>query len=129
MQEYKKQAITKEEVVKTAENMKSQGKRLVMIHGYTTKEGEVVVSYCYEDGNCICAYETMGNTSLPTISHIYDAAAAWPEREINELLGVEFEGLDTSKRLFLADSMLDEKGHIIVTSLDELRKLTAAKEE
>ena len=37
-----------------------------------------------------------------------------------ELMEVTFEGVDTSKRLFMPDSMLDGQGHIIVTPMDEL---------
>ena len=61
--------------------------------------------------------------SIPSISEIYDQAAAWPERELNEIFGVEFEGLDMSKRLFLPEEMLETqgKGHIMVTPLAELR--------
>ena len=67
-------------------------------------------------------YQTVGEMKLPTISEIYDTAASWPERELNELFGVEFEGLDMSKRLFLPEDMLEEqgKGQIMVTPLSEL---------
>ena len=39
-------------------------------------------------------------------------------------MGLEFEGLDTSKRLFLPEDMLETqgKGHILVTPLSELRE-------
>ena len=41
----------------------------------------------------------------------------------NELIGVTFEGLDCSERLFLPDNMAEEmKGQILVTPLEELRK-------
>ena len=42
---------------------------------------------------------------------------------VHELMGLEFEGLDTSKRLFLPEDMLETqgKGHILVTPLSELR--------
>jgi Ni,Fe-hydrogenase III component G len=52
-----------------------------------------------------------------------DAAAAWAEREINELIGVDFDGLDTSSRLFLPENMLDGKGQITVTSIEQLRRM------
>ena len=49
-------------------------------------------------------------------------AAIWPERELNELLGIQFEGLDTSQRLFLPEDMLETqgRGQIMVTPLSEL---------
>ena len=52
----------------------------------------------------------------------YDTAATWPERELNELFGINFEGLDTSKRLFLPEDMLETqgRGQIMVTPLSEL---------
>ena len=33
---------------------------------------------------------------------------------------IVFEGLDTSKRLFLPENMINEQGHIIVTPMEEL---------
>ena len=53
------------------------------------------------------------------------------ERELNELLGIEFEGLDMSKRLFLPEDMLETegKGQIFVMPLSELREKNAGKEE
>ena len=113
--------ISKDQVVPTAQKMWDEGRLLVMIHGYLTKEGEPVVTYDYSMGPCVDSYEVRGEQALPTISHIYSQAAAWPEREINELLGFTFEGLDCSDRLFLPDSMLDGKGQIIVTPIDELK--------
>ena len=57
---------------------------------------------------------------MPSIAPIYDLAAEWPERELVELMDITFEGLDTSKRLFMPDNMLDGQGQIIVTPMDEL---------
>ena len=67
-------------------------------------------------------YQVVGETKLPSISELYDTAASWPERELNELFGIEFEGLDMSKRLFLPEDMLETqgKGQIMVTPLSEL---------
>ena len=68
---------------------------------------------------CLRATKSVARKPSP----IYDLAAAWPEREINELIGVTFEGLDCSERLFLPDNMAEEmKGQILVTPLEELRK-------
>ena len=46
------------------------------------------------------------------------------DRRAEELLGLEFEGLDTSKRLFLPEDMLETegKGQILVKPLSELRE-------
>lgn len=122
MQEYKKIVIGKDQVVPVAERMKKAGHFLVMIHGYIDKEGNMDVSYDYAVDPAIESYHVVGEMTLPSIGGIYDTAATWPEREINELFGVEFEGLDMSKRLFLPEDMLEDqgRGHIMVTPLKEL---------
>lgn len=122
MQTNQKTAITKEQIVPTARQMRQEGRLLVMIHGYLDKDGVPVVSYDYEDGANVLSFEVRGEAVLPTISGVYDQAAAWPEREINELLPISFEGLDCSDRLFLPDSMLEGKGQILVTPMNELRE-------
>lgn len=115
-------AITKDQVVSTAEKMREEGRLLVMIHGHLESDGSPVVSYDYDGGTNLLSYEVRGEATLPTISHVYDAAAAWAEREIHELLPITFEGLDCSQRLFLPDSMLEGQGQITVTSLKDLRE-------
>ena len=122
MQEYKKTDITKDQVVPIAEKMKKAGIFLLMIHGYVDKEGQIVVTYDYQADPVVESYHVIGEWKLPTIGHIYETAATWPEREINELFGVEFEGLDMSKRLFLPEDLLETqgKGQIMVTPLSEL---------
>lgn len=122
MQTNQKIELTKDQVVATAEKMRAEGRLLVMIHGHLEKDGTPVVTYDYDDGANLFSYEVRGEAVLPTISHIYDQAAAWAEREINELMAISFEGLDCSQRLFLPDNLLDGKGQILVTSLKELRE-------
>ena len=123
MQEYKRIDISKEEVVPLAERMRKEGRYLVMIHAFIDKEGRFDVSYEYAVDPAIESYHVVGEDKIPSIGEIYDTAATWPEREINEIFGIEFEGLDTSKRLFLPEDMLDAegKGQIMVTPLSELR--------
>ena len=122
MQEYKKTDITRDQIVPIAEKMKKAGVFLLMIHGYVDKEGQIVVTYDYQTDPTVESYHVTGEWTLPSIGEIYETAATWPEREINELFGVEFEGLDMSKRLFLPEDMLETqgKGHIMVTPLAEL---------
>lgn len=122
MQEYRINPIEKEQIVPIAEKMKKEGIFLVMIHGFKNKEGKVVVTYDYAVDPAIESYHVVVEDSVPTISHIYDTAASWPEREINELYNVQFDGLDMSKRLFLPEDMLETqgKGQIMVTPLKEL---------
>ena len=122
MQEYKRIDISKDQVVPVAERMRKEGRYLVMIHGFINNDGQMDVSYDYAVDPAIESYHVVGETVLPSIGDIYDTAATWPERELNELFAVEFEGLDTSKRLFLPEDMLETqgKGQIMVTPLSEL---------
>lgn len=122
MQSNEKITITKDQVVSTAEKMRAEGRLLVMIHGHLEADGTPVVTYDYDDGANLLSYEVRGESLLPTISGVYDSAASWPEREINELLPIAFEGLDCSQRLFLPDNLLDGKGQITVTPLNILRE-------
>lgn len=122
MQTNQKIEITKDQVVSTAQQMRQEGRLLAMVHGHLEKDGTPVVTYDYDDGANLLSYEVRGESVLPTISDVYDQAAAWPEREINELMSISFEGLNCDNRLFLPDSMLDGKGQIIVTPLNELRE-------
>ena len=121
MQTYKKFLIKKEDILPTAERMKTALYPLMMIHGHVDKEGQNVISYDYEVGDCLESYSVSGEKELPSLGGIYDSAAIWPEREIIELMDIKFSGMDNTERLFLADNMLDGQGHIIVTPLSELR--------
>ena len=121
-QEYKRIDITKDQIVPIAERMRKNGVYLVMIHGFLNKEGLLDVSWDYAVDPAIESYHVVGEMELPSIGEIYDTAATWPERELNELFGVTFEGLDMSERLFLPEDMLETqgRGHIMVTPLSEL---------
>ncbi len=122
MQNYTKHDISAEEVIIIAAKMKTEGRQLVMIHGFVDKDGQNVISYDYEIGQGIESYTVTGSAQLPSISAIYDTAASWPERELHELMSIDFANLDTSERLFLPDNMLSGQGNIIVTPLAELRE-------
>ena len=131
MQEYKRIDIGKDQVLPVAERMRREGRYLVMIHGFINNDGLMDISYDYAVDPAIESYHVVGETVLPSIGDIYDTAATWPERELNELFAVEFEGLDTSKRLFLPEDMLETqgKGQIMVTPLKELVEKNVKKEE
>lgn len=122
MQEYRRIDIKIDDIVPVAERMRKDGRYLVMIHAFIDTENRMDVSYDYAVDPAIESYHVVGETKLPSISPIYDTAAEWPERELNELFGIEFEGLDVSKRLFLPEDMLETqgKGQIMVTPLKEL---------
>lgn len=122
MQTNQKTMITKDQVIPIAERMRADGVQLIMIHGYLDDDGLPVISYDYSLGPVVDSYEVRGERALPSIEPIYDAAAQWAEREICELIDVTFEGLDTSKRLFLPDNLLEGNGQILVTPLKELRR-------
>ena len=129
MQEYKKISITRDEVIPTAERMRAAGVPLAMIHGFINDEGKPNISYEYEVGTGIESYTVDGESVLPSIAKIYDLAAEWPEREIMELMEVCFEGVDTSQRLFMPETMLEGQGHIIVTPMDELIEKAQGKSQ
>lgn len=124
MQEYKRTDIGKDQIVPVAEKMRKAGNYLVMIHAFLNKDGQIDISYDYAVDPAIESYHVVGEMKVPSIGDIYDTAATWPEREINEIFGVEFEGLDVSKRLFLPEDMLETqgKGQIMVMPLSELRE-------
>lgn len=122
MQTNKKTMITKDQIVPVAEKMRADGVQLIMIHGYLDNDGTPVISYEYSMGPLVDSYEVRGESVLPSIEPVYDLAAQWAEREITELIGVTFEGLDTSKRLFMPDNLLEGNGQILVMPLAELRK-------
>ena len=129
MQEYKKISITKDEIVPTAERMRAAGVPLAMIHGFINDQGKPNVSYEYVVANGIESYTVDGESVLPSITGIYDLGAEWPERELMELMEITFEGVDTSKRLFMPETMLSDQGHILVTPMKELVENMQGKEE
>lgn len=122
MQEYRKIEIDKEQIVPVAERMRKAGNYLVMIHAFINAEGQMDISWDYAVDPAVESYHVVGETTVPSIGDIYDTAAIWPERELNELFGITFEGLDTSLRLFLPEDLLEEqgRGQIMVTPLSEL---------
>ena len=121
-QSYQKLSITKDEIVPVAQKKRAEGAVLAMIHAYLEDDGRANVSYEYEVPGGIESYTVEGESVLPSITAIYDLGAEWPEREIMELMPITFEGVDTSKRLFMPDSMLSGQGQILVTPMDELTK-------
>ena len=131
MQEYKRIDISKDQIVPVAERMRKAGVYLVMIHAFIDKEGRMDISWDYAVDPAIESYHEVGEMKVPSVGEIYDTAATWPERELNELFGIEFEGLDVSQRLFLPEDMLETqgKGQIMVTPLKELVEKNVKKEE
>ena len=127
MQEYKRIDITVDEIVPVARQMRKAGILLLMIHGFINSDGKLEVCYDYAVEPEVESYHVTGEVGsmvLPSLEKSFSTAATWPERELNELYGIEFEGLDTSKRLFLPEDMLETqgKGQIFVMPLTELRE-------
>lgn len=124
MQEYRAIPIARDEIRPLAERMKKAGRSLVMIHAWFNRDEQIVVSWDYAVDPAVESYQLVGEPKLPSIGDVYDSAAIWPERELNELFGLDFEGLDCSKRLFLPEDMLETqgRGQIMVTPLSELVK-------
>ena len=122
LQEYKRIDITKDQIVPIAERMRKKNVYLVMIHAFINKEGLMDISWDYAVDPAVESYHVVGEMTVPSIGEIYDVAATWPERELNELFGIQFEGLDTSQRLFLPEDMLETegRGQIMVMPLAEL---------
>lgn len=129
MQAYKVFDIKKDEIIPIAEKLRKENRRLVMITGHVDKDGQNVVSYHFEIGDTIETHRIIGEEVIPTLSHIYDLAAAWPEEELTELMNLTFEGLIIKERLFMPENMLEGKGHILVTPLKELREKNLGKKE
>lgn len=124
MAEYKKTVITKDQVVPIAEKMRKAGNCPCddpRLHRQRWADGRLMD---YAVDPAIESYHVIGETVLPSIGELYDTAATWPERELNELFAIEFEGLDVSQRLFLPEDMLETqgKGQIMVMPLSELRQ-------
>lgn len=129
MQPYEKKMITKDELIPLAQKMREEAVPLAMIHAFIDDSGVPNVSYEFQKDPSIVSCTIVGESVLPSISGIYDLAAEWPEREIMELMPIKFEGVDTDKRLFMPDSMLNGQGQILVTPMDKLKKITGLGED
>ena len=121
MQLYNITVISVDELVPLAQRMRDEQRPLTMIHGHVDKEGRNILHYEFDMGETIESYVLEDVTTVPSLSSIYDAMAAWPETELNELMGIEFTGLEIAHRLFMPDNLLSGEGQIIVTPLSELR--------
>lgn len=116
------------EIHSIAEQMRADGRILTMIQGYLENDGTPVVTYDFDFGPVLKEYEIRGESTIPTISDVYDAAAEWPERELMELMKISFEGVNTEDRLFMPNNLLDGKGQILVTPMTELKEKNQPEE-
>ncbi|MDI6617627.1 MAG: NADH-quinone oxidoreductase subunit C [Clostridiales bacterium] len=113
--------ITKDKILDIASEKNRSGCPIVVIAGYIDTEGRPVVSYSYDVMGQIETYKCIDEKVLPSITKVYGTAAEWFEEEISELMDVEFEGLDSKKRLFLPEEF-DGTGQILVSPLSKLKK-------
>ena len=74
------------------------------------------------DGTILHLARTVALHRVPVLGINLGSLGFMSELELNELLGIDFEGLDTSKRLFLPENLLETqgKGQILATPLAEL---------
>lgn len=113
--------ISKNEIRSISKEMKDKGNTIVAITSYLDDEKKPVITYSYDANGDIKSFKCIGESRVLSITDIYGTAAEWFEEEINELMGIEFEGLEVKNRLFLPDEF-DGSGEIIVSSLSELKK-------
>lgn len=111
----------KGEILDIARQKKNEGCSLAVIVGYVDGEGKPVIAYSYDVGGNIETYSCIGENVVPSITCIYGTGAEWFEQEIEELMGVKFEGLKKKDRLFLPEDF-DGTGNILVTPMSELKK-------
>lgn len=113
--------ITCEELLPLAEKMFNEKRKLVIINGYIDKTGKKSIVYNFDIDGIVETYIVRGENKVPSLTTIYKGSAQWCEEEICEMMGVEFDGLVKSDRLFLPDDF-DGSGQILVMPLNELRE-------
>lgn len=122
MHDFEGVEIKKEELLKVAEDMLKEKRRLLMINGYIDEEGKNVIAYNFDIAGAVRTYLLKGEEEVPSITPIYGGSARWAEEEIEEMMQVKFEGLNRSGRLFLPEEFKEGEGQILVMPLSELKK-------
>ncbi len=80
--------------------------RYVILTGVDTPEGiEVLYHFCFDEAGLVVTLKVLLDKKHPKVDTITPIVkgAEWIEREIHELLGVDFAGHPNMKRLILAD--------------------------
>jgi len=80
--------------------------RLATVTGLDTRDGiEVLYHYAFDDENCIITLKTVAAKPEPSLDSVGTIipGALWIEREIHDLLGVEFRNHPDMRRLILSD--------------------------
>lgn len=82
------------------------GGRLVTATGVDTRPGiEVIYHFCFDEIGVIISVRTLARKPFPELESLgaFLPAAQWIEREIHDLLGVNFKGHPDLRRLILPD--------------------------
>ena len=80
--------------------------RYVILTGVDTPDGiEVLYHFCFDEAGLVVTLKVLLDKKHPKVDSITPIVkgAEWIEREIHELLGVDFTGHPNMKRLILAD--------------------------
>lgn len=82
------------------------GGRLATATGMDSEDAlEVLYHFCFDHQHCVVTVKTKLDKSSPSLASTAAVipGAQWIEREIHDLLGIEFEGHPDMRRLILAD--------------------------
>jgi NADH:ubiquinone oxidoreductase subunit C len=105
--------VAKEQIFDIANFLyKENGMRLSIATGIDTREGfEILYHFSYDKTGTYFTIKTIlpkDNPKIKSLAHLY-TAANWIEREMHELLGIEFEGHPNLKPLLTSDDWPEEK--------------------
>ncbi len=82
------------------------GGRLATVSGVDARDGiELLYHFCFDSQGCVITVKTKAAKPDPKIQSLtpFLPAADWIEREIHDLLGVEFENHKNLRRFILSD--------------------------
>ena len=106
-------SVAKEQIFDIANFLyKEKGLRLSIATGIDTRDGfEILYHFSYDKVGTYFTIKTMldkENPKIKSLAPLY-TAANWIEREMHELLGIEFEGHPNLKPLLTSDDWPEEK--------------------
>jgi Ni,Fe-hydrogenase III component G len=99
--------IERTHVRSVAHVLRESGGRLATITALEVRDGvEVNYHFCFDEDRFILTVKALAPWPNPTVDSLAQdlPAALWIEREINDLLGVSFEGHPDPRRLILPDN-------------------------
>jgi NADH:ubiquinone oxidoreductase subunit C len=106
-------SVAKEQIFDIANFLyKEKGLRLSIATGIDTRDGfEILYHFSYDKVGTYFTIKTLlpkENPKIKSLAPLY-TAANWIEREMHELLGIEFEGHPNLKPLLTSDDWPEEK--------------------